>query len=82
MRVSARETRAGYRGVRRHLVREVWNVNLKRAHRIWKKEVLRVLPRASKKSHLGTSEKGSRQSESESNPRYLRLAKRREILHA
>jgi hypothetical protein len=28
--------------VRRHLVREGWDVNLKRVHRIWKKEGLRV----------------------------------------
>lgn len=37
-RIAVRETRAGYRGVRRHLVREGWDVNLKRVHRIWKKE--------------------------------------------
>ena len=45
-RIAMRETRAGYRGVRRHLVCEGWDVNLKRVHRIWKKEGLRVPPTA------------------------------------
>jgi Arc/MetJ family transcription regulator len=44
--IAMRETRAGYRGVRRHLMRESWDINLKRVHRIWKKEGLRVPPTA------------------------------------
>jgi transposase InsO family protein len=58
-RIAARETRAGYRGVRRHLAREGWDVNLKRVHRIWKKEGLRVPPKARKKRRLGNSENGT-----------------------
>lgn len=58
-RIAVRETRAGYRGVRRHLVREGWDVNLKRVHRIWKKEGLRVPPKARKKRRLGISENGT-----------------------
>ena len=38
-RIASREPRAGYRGVRRLLAREGWQVNLKRVHRIWKREV-------------------------------------------
>jgi transposase InsO family protein len=59
-RIAVREPRAGYRGVRRHLVREGWNVNLKRVHRIWKKEGLRVPPKARKQRRLGNSENGIR----------------------
>jgi transposase InsO family protein len=55
-RIAVREPRAGYRGVRRHLVREGWDVNLKRVHRIWKKEGLRVPPKARKKRRMGNSE--------------------------
>lgn len=58
-RIAVREPRAGYRGVRRHLVRDGWNVNLKRVHRIWKKEGLRVPPRARKKRRLGNTENGT-----------------------
>jgi transposase InsO family protein len=65
LRIAARETRAGYRGVRRHLRREGWNVNLKRVHRIWKKEGLRVPPRARKKRRLGTSENGAQRLKAE-----------------
>jgi transposase InsO family protein len=65
LRIAARETRAGYRGVRRHLRKEGWNVNLKRVHRIWKKEGLRVPPRARKKRRLGTSENGAQRLKAE-----------------
>jgi transposase InsO family protein len=58
-RIAARETRASYRGVRRHLVREGWDVNLKRVHRIWKKEGLRVPPKSRKKRRLGNTENGT-----------------------
>jgi transposase InsO family protein len=43
----------------RFLVREGWDVNLKRVHRIWKQEGLRVPPKARKKRRLGTSENGT-----------------------
>jgi hypothetical protein len=55
-RIAVREPRAGYRGVPRHLVREGWDVNLKRVHRIWKKKGLRVPPKARKKRRMGNSE--------------------------
>ena len=58
-RIAVREPRAGYRGVRRHLVREGWDVNLKRVHRIWKKEGLRVPSKARKKRRLGDTENGT-----------------------
>jgi hypothetical protein len=45
-RIAMRETRTGYRGVRRHLVRKGLDVNLKPVHRIWKKEGLLVPPTA------------------------------------
>jgi transposase InsO family protein len=45
--------------MRRHLAREGWDVNLKRVHRIWKKEGLRVPPKARKKRRLGNSENGT-----------------------
>lgn len=64
-RIAVRETRAGYRGVRRHLVREGWDVNLKRVHRIWKKEGLRVPPKARKKRRLGISEDGTQRLKAE-----------------
>ncbi|MEY3896804.1 MAG: hypothetical protein RLZZ214_2324 [Verrucomicrobiota bacterium] len=60
-----RETRAGYRGVRRHLVREGWDVNLKRVHRIWKKEGLRVPPKAHKQWQLCDSENGTQRLQAE-----------------
>ena len=58
-RIAVREPRAGYRGVRRHLAREGWDVNLKRVHRIWRKEGLRVPPKARKRRRLGNSENGT-----------------------
>lgn len=64
-RIAAREPRAGYRGVRRHLVREGWDVNLKRVHRIWKKEGLRVPQKARKKRRLGNTENGTQRLQAE-----------------
>ena len=58
-RIAAREPRAGCRSVRRHLAREGWQVNLKRVHRIWKKEGLRVPPKAHRKRRLGNAENGT-----------------------
>lgn len=55
-RIAAQEPRAGYRGVHRRLIRDGWNVNRKRVHRIWKKEGLRVPTKARKKRRLGNSE--------------------------
>jgi transposase InsO family protein len=54
-RIAARETRAGYRTVFRYLRREGWVVNKKRVHRLWKKEGLKVPPRARKRKRLGES---------------------------
>ena len=51
--------------MRRHLVREGWDVNLKRVHRIWKKEGLRVLPKARKKRLMGNSENGTQRLQAE-----------------
>jgi transposase InsO family protein len=64
-RIAAREPRAGYRGVRRHLVREGWHVNLKRVHRIWKKEGLRVPPQAHRKRRMGNAENGTQRLQAE-----------------
>jgi putative transposase len=42
LRLSAKEKRAGYRTVWRHLRRNGWEVNPKRVHRIWTREGLRL----------------------------------------
>ena len=60
-----REPRAGYRGVRAYLVREGRDVNLKRVHRIWTKEGLRVSPEARKKRRLGNSENCTQRQQAE-----------------
>jgi len=57
-RVARQEPRAGYRGVARHLWREGWEVNIKRVHRLWKQEGLRVPAKARKRRRMGTSENG------------------------
>jgi putative transposase len=50
--------RYGYRRIRALLQREVWSVNLKREHRLWRREGLEV-PRAQRKRRrLGQSEDG------------------------
>ena len=50
IRELAREhPRYGYRRIRALLKREGWSVNLKRVHRLWKKERLSVPPRRSRK---------------------------------
>jgi hypothetical protein len=41
-RIARRETRAGYRSVARHLRREGWQANIKRIHRLWKQEGLKL----------------------------------------
>ena len=57
-RVAAREPRAGYRTVYRYLRREGWQINVKRVHRLWKQEGLKVPPKTRKKRRLGTSANG------------------------
>ncbi len=52
-RIARREPRAGYRSVARYLRREGWRVNLKRVHRLWKQEGLKVPLRVRKKRRLG-----------------------------
>jgi len=64
-RIAARETRAGYRTVFRYLRREGWVVNKKRVHRLWKKEGLKVPPRARKRRRLGESANGAHRKRAE-----------------
>jgi len=64
-RIAARETRAGYRTVFRYLRREGWVVNKKRVHRLWKKEGLKVPPRARKRRRLGESVNGAQRKKAE-----------------
>jgi putative transposase len=54
-RIALREPRAGYRTVARYLRREGWKVNLKRVHRLWKMEGLKVPAKARKRRRLGSS---------------------------
>lgn len=60
-RIAQRETRAGYRSVARYLRREGWQVNIKRIHRLWKQEGLKVPAKARKKRRLGNSANGAQQ---------------------
>lgn len=60
-RIARRETRAGYRSVARHLRREGWQVNIKRIHRLWKQEGLKVPAKARKKWRLGNSANGAQE---------------------
>lgn len=64
-RIAVREPRAGYRGVRRHLAREGWLVNLKRVHRIWKKEGLKITTKARKKRRTGDAANGAQRFKAE-----------------
>lgn len=57
--------RAGYRAVWRYLVREGWEINSKRVHRIWKKEGLRVSRRVRKKRRMGNSQGGTQRRRAE-----------------
>lgn len=54
-RIAVREPRAGCRTVARYLRREGWEVNLKRVHRLWKMEGLKVPAKARKRRRLGSS---------------------------
>ena len=44
--------RYGYRRIRALLKREGWSVNLKRVHRLWRREGLKVPPRQPKRGRL------------------------------
>ena len=59
-RIAGREPRAGYRAVTRLLQREGWAVNLKRVHRLWKSEGLKVPGRKSFKRRRRSSCNGNR----------------------
>ena len=58
-RIARREPRSGYRSVARYLRREGWRVNLKRIHRLWKQEGLRVPTKTRKRRRLGNSSNGA-----------------------
>lgn len=59
MRTLARENpRYGYRRIRALLKREGWSVNLKRVHRLWRQEGLKVPETQRKRRRLGQSENG------------------------
>jgi transposase InsO family protein len=59
-RIARREPREGYRSVAKYLKREGWNVNIKRIHRLWKQEGLKVPAKARKRRRLGNSENGAK----------------------
>lgn len=59
IRALAREhPRYGYRRIRALLKREGWSVNLKRVHRLWRREGLKVPQMQRKRRRLGQSENG------------------------
>jgi putative transposase len=59
IRALARENpRYGYRRIKALLVREGWSVNLKRVHRLWRREGLKVPQIRRKRRRLGQSENG------------------------
>jgi transposase InsO family protein len=59
IRALARENpRYGYRRIRALLEREGWAVNLKRVHRLWRREGLKVPQRQRKRRRLGWGENG------------------------
>lgn len=60
IRTLARENpRYGYRRIRALLNREGWAVNLKRVHRLWRQEGLKVPPVQRKRRRLGQSQNSS-----------------------
>jgi transposase InsO family protein len=66
IRALARENpRYGYRRIRALLVREGWSVNLKRVHRLWRREGLKVPQIQRKRRRLGQSENGCTRRRSE-----------------
>ena len=54
--LSRRYPRYGYRRVCHILIREGWHVNIKRIHRLWRKEGLQVRQKKYRKRALGNSE--------------------------
>jgi len=64
-RLALREPRAGYRLVTRYLWKEGWEVNVKRVHRLWKQEGLRVPAKARKRRRLGESANGTQRQRAE-----------------
>jgi putative transposase len=58
-RISAKRPRAGYRMAAAILRREGWEVNLKRVHRLWRQEGLKVPRRVRKRRRLGSSEQSA-----------------------
>lgn len=64
-RISMTEPRAGYRTVTKLLKREGILVNVKRVHRIWKKEGLKVPAKVSKKRARGNSASSTQQLKAE-----------------
>ena len=59
VRALARENpRCGYRRIKALLVREGWSVNLKRVHRLWRREGLKVPQIQRKRRRLGQGENG------------------------
>ena len=66
IRALARENpRYGYRRIRALLKREGWSVNLKRVHRLWRREGLKVPQMRRKRRRLGQSEDGCARRRSE-----------------
>jgi len=66
IRALARENpRYGYRRIKALLVREGWSVNLKRVHRLWRREGLKVPQIQRKRRRLGQSENGCTRRRSE-----------------
>ena len=58
-RIASREPRAGYRTVARYLRREGWTINIKRIHRLWKQEGMKVPVKTRKRRRLGGSSNGT-----------------------
>jgi putative transposase len=66
IRALAREDpRSGYRRIKALLVREGWSVNLKRVHRLWRREGLEVPQIQRRRRRLGQSETGCARRRSE-----------------
>ena len=66
IRALARENpRYGYRRIKALLVREGWSVNLKRVHRPWRREGLKVPQLQRKRRRLGQGENGCARRRSE-----------------
>ncbi|MBK1835048.1 IS3 family transposase [Roseibacillus ishigakijimensis] len=53
--LAMQKPRAGYRTVTKYLRREGWEVNLKRVHRVWKQEGLKVPMKPARKKARGSS---------------------------